>query len=64
MNKVNKSRKDKAAKGESWALLFIYFSQDILGTPSNPTSPTAIRLGETFIFTWNNQYFNFIYNQF
>ena len=40
------SEKDKVAKGERWDLPFICCAQD------NPNVPTAIRLWETFIFTY------------
>ena len=43
--------KDKATKGEGWALPFISCAQDTgySGTLS-PTAPTAIRLWETYTF--------------
>ena len=48
-NYVNpESGKDKTAKGEGWASLFISCAQDTGGL--TPTSPTAIRLLETFTF--------------
>ena len=43
--------KDKAAKGKGWAPPFISCAQRYGGTLT-PTAPTAIRLWETFIFTF------------
>ena len=45
--------KDKAAKGEGWAPPFISCAQDTgySGTLT-PTAPTAIRLWDTFTFTF------------
>ena len=39
--------KDKVAKGEGWAALFICCARDIDSGALNPTAPTAIRLWET-----------------
>ena len=41
-------RKDKAAKGESWAPSFISCAQDTMGL--HPIAPRAIGLWETFTF--------------
>ena len=41
--------KDKAAKGEGWALPFTSCAQDTVGL--TPTAPTAVRLEETFTLT-------------
>ena len=43
--------KDKAAKGEGWAPPFISCAQDTSGALT-PTAPTAIRLWDTFTFTF------------
>ena len=53
--------KNKAAKGEGWAPPFISCAQDIVGLP--PTTPTAIRLWETFTFTflWQGQLQNVVF---
>ena len=39
--------KDKAVKGEGWALPFISRTQDTVGL--TPTAPTAIRLGKPLL---------------
>ena len=50
-----KLRKDKAEKGEGWALPFISCSQDTMGLLT-PSALTALRLWETFTLSLITRY--------